>query len=183
MIFSLWGRKTLTHSDNRQSIDKATIETSITIVTADHLMKYVWPRVYGQSILGSQGSDWSEIQRESKRKNRDNGREGRIIYIDLTYRTHLSFISLQMMTHFVYSSILLLLFFIVNEAKKPDDPLQGMFKKLIEIVLIIISIISRNKFSMYWCMYTIWTSCWIGFKWTTNLSRKWTCSNKSSSYR
>jgi len=73
------------------------------------------------------------VMEEIGERERDNGREGRIIYIDLTYQTHLSFISLEMMTHFVYSSIFFLLFFIVNEAKKPDDPLQGLSKKLLAI--------------------------------------------------
>jgi len=43
------------------------------------------------------------------------------------------------MTHFVYSSILFLLFFIINEAIKPDDPLQGITKKLIELVFFLSS--------------------------------------------
>ncbi len=63
-------------------------------------------------------------------RKRDNGREGRIIYIDLICEAHLSFISLPMMPHFLYSSLLLLFIFILNEAKKPGDPLQGRLTKL-----------------------------------------------------
>jgi hypothetical protein len=34
-----------------------------------------------------------------------------------------------MMTHCAYSFLLFFTFFIINQAKNPDDPLQGMLKK------------------------------------------------------
>ena len=71
-------------------------------------------------------------KRKRKKEKRDNGREGRIIYIDLIYKAHLSFTPSQMMmTHFLYSYVLLLFVFIVNDARKPDDPLQGLLKNRI----------------------------------------------------
>lgn len=76
-----------------------------------------------QSMGSSHGSDWSI--RERRKKQGDNGREGRIISIDLIYQSYFSFISLPMMNQFVCISLLFLCFVGVNDAKKPNDPLQG----------------------------------------------------------
>jgi hypothetical protein len=87
----------------------------------------------GQSMSIRQSSHTSYCQCiQSKRKeNRDNGREERIISIDLLYTVHhlsfeFSFISTaHKMTYGVYSYALVFLFFIANNAQKSNRPLQG----------------------------------------------------------
>jgi len=50
-----------------------------------------------------------------------------------------------MMNNFVYSFLLLLLFFIINQAKKPDDPLQGMSNKLVDIISVCLLYLGTNS--------------------------------------
>lgn len=87
---------------------------------------------YGQSILSNGGIDG---RKKKKEKARDNGREGRCIYIDLTYQAHFTFTTLEIMAKFIYIYLLVVLFFNLNDATRPIDPLQGIFKKIYRILL------------------------------------------------